>query len=351
MKLLAHSWKSGNAKVLVESLDDLWYLHTLIEVGDRVEGHSTRKLAVGGEDSGKTVRKHVYLALVVEKVEFAEFTAQLRVLGTVLEGSADIPHGSHHTLAIAERDTLTISKPRWAQFQIDRLHEACSAETPEVLICILDRDQATFALLKRSGYKVLSRISGEVERKYHAQRAAKDFYTEVGNAIIAYNQRMALANIIVASPAFWKEDFAKTVRDQSVKQKLVLATVSSSDESALREVLLRPEVQRALAKDRISKEQALVEQLLAEIARDGLATYGRAQVAAATEAGMVGTLLITDALIQESRQQGSYLQLEATMRRAEQHGGNVRIISAAHDGGQRLQGLGGMAALLRYRMG
>lgn len=349
MKLLSHNWKTSVAKVLVETLDDLWYLHTLIEPGDRVEGHSTRKIKVGDAETGTAVRKHVFVALTVERVEFAEFSTHLRLLGKVIEGSEEVPRGTHHALTVEVRDTLTIIKP-WAQYQIERLREACSQGTPEVLICILDRDQATIAALKRSGYQVLTTLTGEVQRKYDPKIAGKDFYAEVQRALVEYNSRMPLTAIIVASPAFWKEEFAKTVRDPELKKKLILATVSSSDPSALREVLTRPEVQHALAKDRISKEQELVEQLMAEIAKDGLVTYGKAKVAIAVNSGAVATLLVSEGLILRSRQEGTFAPVDRVMRMAADAGGSVRIIAIDHDGGKRLDGLGGIAATLRYRI-
>jgi protein pelota len=38
------------------------------------------------------------------------------------------------------------------------------------------------------------------------------------------------------------------------------------------------------------------------------------------------------------------------MKETDNAGGNVHIISADHEGGKKLDGLGGIAALLRYKM-
>ncbi|HLC67105.1 MAG TPA: mRNA surveillance protein pelota [Candidatus Nanoarchaeia archaeon] len=349
MRLLDHNWKQGFAKILIENLDDLWYLSVVIEPGDVLRGHTTRKVQVGGEDSGKAIRKHCVITLVAEKVEFAEAAAQLRVLGIVAEGMTDIPKGSHHTLALAPQDTITIQK-QWDMVQIARITEACTAPVAAVLICILDRDQAILALLSRSGYQLLTTLNGEVERKFDAKTAQREFYPEVLKVLQEYDIRLQLSHLIIASPAFWKENFAKVVPEGSLKKKMILATVASADESALREVLQRPELQQALAKDRIRREHALVEELLAEIAREGLVTYGRKFVAQAIDAGAVRTLLVSDALLRQSKQAGTYAVLEQLMKGTERQGGKIVLIDSRHDGGKRLEGLGGIAALLRYRI-
>jgi DNA-binding transcriptional LysR family regulator len=58
---------------------------------------------------------------------------------------------------------------------------------------------------------------------------------------------------------------------------------------------------------------------------------------------------VGEMLLQQSRREGWYAELEQVMQRTEQSGGKVMLISAAHEGGKRLEGLGGIAALLRYR--
>jgi protein pelota len=41
-------------------------------------------------------------------------------------------------------------------------------------------------------------------------------------------------------------------------------------------------------------------------------------------------------------------RLEETLRLAEAKGGKVVVVSAGHEGGRKLESLGGVAALLRY---
>ena len=105
-----------------------------------------------------------------------------------------------------------------------------------------------------------------------------------------------------------------------------------------------------LAKERASKEIELIEKMLYEISKDGLAVYGKNEVAKAIELKAVKTLLVLDIFLIESRQNGSYKEIDSLMRAVDSVGGNIVIISSEHEGGLKLKGLGGLAALLRYKL-
>src|SRR3989338_1324800 len=162
MKILGKNLRIGEVSVIPESADDLWSLSQIIEQGDIVMGKTLRKIKIGPEESQKSVRKPVYLKLKVEKPELQEHA--LRLLGTIIEGPEDIPTGSHHSFSIEEGTGITIIKDTWHSFQIGRLEEAARSAL-KTLICVFDRESAAFAVLKREGYEVLSKISGNVEKK------------------------------------------------------------------------------------------------------------------------------------------------------------------------------------------
>ena len=116
------------------------------------------------------------------------------------------------------------------------------------------------------------------------------------------------------------------------------------------EVIKRPEVKEALKRERASEEMHLVEKLLLEISKSGQAVYGMEESDNASSLGAVSELLVTDSLIQKSRNDGFYQKIENIMRKTEEINGSITLISSEHDGGKRLDGLGGIAALLRYKM-
>jgi protein pelota len=353
MQIISKDLRKGYAKVKVENKDDIWYLSTIIEEHDIVRGQTTRKVKLdGGSDERKanvSIRK-VTLSICVEKVEFHKYTGDLRVSGKIIGGQEDIPAGSYHTLNIEDGSTISIEKEAWLNYQVKRLEEACANQPIHILICVFDRDEALFALMKKYGYEVLAEIKGDVQKKAVDEKVKASFYSEIINMLKQFDQRYKLSSIIMASPGFWKDEFSKELEDKELKKKIVFATSSSANKSAINEVLKRPEVISALKQDRVVKEVNLVNEVLTEIKKDGLVSYGIKETREAATMGAVKTLVVTDNYIQASREKNSYAEIERTMRCVDSAQGEVFIISSEHEGGKSLDGLGGIGALLRYRI-
>lgn len=262
----------------------------------------------------------------------------------------DVQKGSYHTFSIEPKDVLTIIKEKWLSFQIDKVKEAASLTLPKILIVIHDREEALFAMSKRNEYEFLATIKGDVQKKAVETKMQSTFYQDVIKKLGEYNERHNPEQIIIASPAFWKEELMKELKSKELKQKITLATCSSVDKTAVNEVLKRPEIQEALKKDRIAKEVKLVDELLYEIKKEGNAAYGINETELAANAGAVKILLITDSLIKKLREEKKYARLDNIMKLAEQMKGEIHIISGEYDSGKKLDGLGGIGAILRYRI-
>lgn len=352
MKLLHSKLKKGEVTVLVQSLDDLWYLSTIVVPGDFVQGKTLRKMKhpAGEEKSKGAVKKPVFIKIEVEKVEFSKYTHLLRVSGVVRGAPEEIPLGDHHTFNVGENTQITIIKGEWLKHHLDKLKEACSEVMSSLLMCVHDREEAYFALFKKYGYEVLAHIRGDVQKKMGDAVKKEDFYQNVIRKISEYVERYKIRQVIIASPAFWKEDLMKEVKDKELKQKIVLATCSSVTKNGIEEVIKRPETREALKLERAAKEINKVEELFAEIARKNLAVYGLKETKTASSLGAVKDLLVTDSLIQKSIEGGFFHDVEDVMKKADKAKCDVWIISSEHEGGKRLDGLGGIAAILRFRL-
>lgn len=350
MKILHKNLRKGEIKVMVDELDDLWTLSQVIDQKDIVSGMTFRKIKTGGnEQDTSSARIKVFLDLNVEKVEFHESSTVLRVSGKIIEGQDDIPAGSYHTISVEEGSVITISKPRWLKYQLDRIDESTQKKGPGIIICVFDREEAYFAKLKTSGYEILLHLEGSVQKKYADQKSA-NFYEEIIKALEEYDKRYSPTNIILASPSFWKEYLMNELKNDDLKKKIVQATCSAVGESAIAEVLKRGELKKVLEQDRVSKESNLVEELFVEISKENLAAYGMKEVRGAIEAGAVAKLLVCDSLIIKLRASGKYNELEWLMKKTEENSGEIHLISSTHGQGKRLDGLGGIGAILRYKM-
>ncbi len=355
MQVIHKDLKNGEVKVKVTEIEDLWYLSHIIEQKDLVTGRTLRKIKIGKEEdrSGSIIKKPAVLSLEVNKVEFNPELGSLRVSGIIREGPEDIQKGVFHTINVEKNSIITIKKEKWFSFQLDKLKEASKETHSNILICVMDRDEAFFALLKKYGYEILSDISGEVEKKYAKENLKEGmFYAEVIKKLQDYVERFNIERLILASPAFWKEDLFKEIqrKDMGLSKKIILATCNNTGKNGIDEVLKRDEVKSVLKQERLIKETNLVERLLMEISKDNLGVYGFNETKEAAEAGAIEILLVTDDLIKKLREENKYDDLDNLMKIVESTAGEIFIISIEHDAGKKLKGLGGIGAILRYKL-
>jgi mRNA surveillance protein pelota len=236
------------------------------------------------------------------------------------------------------------------KYQLDKLEESTHTNKPKILVLVHDRETATFAKLNNRGYDILLDLSGEVAKKDQEVNIKKNFYSELLDKLADYNVRYSPSNIIVASSAFFKEDLMKQLKDEALKKKIILATCNNTGKNGINEVLKRPEVKQALKQDRASLELSMVDELLTEISKNEEASYGFKDVSAAVEAGAAAKLLVTDKLIFRSREEGSYDKLEKLMKTAESMQAEVHLINSENEAGKKLDGLGGIGSILRYKI-
>lgn len=354
MKIIFQDIKKGEVKIRITTLEDLWYLSNIIDAGDEVSGRTFRKIKLG-DDSDKNVKvikKPVSLSIIAERVEFHKYSNSLRVSGKVSEGPEDVAKGSYHTFDLELDSQIRIFKKNWLQYQIQKLNEACEDTGYKTLIVAIERDNATYALLSSSGYQILSELEGEVGKKGYADTQDKEFFSDIAKNVQDYNLRYTPDNIILASPAFWKEDLFKIIQKKypELTKKIVLATCNTTGKNAIEEILKRDEVKLVLKKDRTARESNLVEELLKEISKNANAAYGLKEVSDAAESHAIKTLLITDEYISKMREQNQYAKIDYIMKEVDHSQGEIYIVSTDHEAGKRLHGLGGIGAILRFKL-
>ncbi len=353
MKILKKDFDKGFVKLKVEDVDDLWYLSHIIDSGDYVKGETFRKIKIGESDSRnmKVIKRKIFVKINVEKIEFHKYSDILRVSGKITEGPEDISLGSYHTFNIESQSIFSLEKEEFLGFQKEKLDEACKPKTFGVLLCVFDREEAVFALMKNYGYEVLTELKGDVQKKADPESVESNrFYKDIIKAMKDYVQRYNINKIVVGSPAFWKEYLLKEIDEDELKQKIITASCNNIGKNGLDELVKRPEVVSALKDDRVVKETGFVEELLKEIKKDGPVVYGFNETKNAVDSGAVKELLISDALIMKLRQNDDYEKLDSLMKSANRLKADIHIISSENDAGKKLEGLGGIGAILRFKI-
>lgn len=331
----------GEISLVAESLDDLWHLKHLVSPGDLVFATTQRKIS-GATDKlrpEKAERRTVRLGISVEAVEFHTYSNWLRIHGVIKSG-VDI--GSYHTLNIEAGSELSIIK-RWRPDELQRIEEAVAeSNRPRVVLALVEEGEATIGVLRQFGVQTVAEIRGG-SGKGSGSSVRDDFLKEVADQIA--NSAGDDAYVVLAGPGFTKEDLRKVMeaRYPDLLKRLTMDDASSTGRSGFQEVLRRGTVDRIVEASRISRETRLMDDLMKEIATDGRAAYGIREVREAANYGAIETLMIVDQLVRRG-------DVESLIRDVAAGRGRVVIFSTEFEPGERLEALGGVAALLRFRI-
>ena len=352
MKIIEEDEKNGIVEVFPETLDDLWHLSHIVEVGDNASSKTTRRIqdTTGDKTRGdRGIKKTFYLGLDVQNIEFHLFTGKLRLTGVITRGPEDlVPLGSHHTLEVKLNTALTIKKDRWPKWAINRLNQAIEASKKlSAIIVVLEDDTATLGLMRQFGIEYYGPIKGSVSGKRiidkNRQKNITEFYEKVIDSITKFD---SIQNIVIAGPGFVKNDFHDYLKDKhsDLAKISIVEPTGAGGRNGIAEVLKKGTVEKLTSENRVAQEMAAMENLLTEIGKNSSkVAYGIKETKHAVNLGAVSQLLVLDTQVPKD-------DMGETMDMVENMKGEVLVISSQHDGGKQLESLGGVAALLRYEI-
>jgi len=339
MKILYQDTKKGVIKLRLQTMDDCWHLYNILEKGD-LAGAVTQRTKQSSSDkirSAKQEKETVFLTLVVESLEFQKFSDRLRIHGVIHEGPFD--HGSHHSFNIVVGSELTITKD-WSSYQLMRLKEAVTASRqPRAVIVSLDDDEATIGMLHHYGVEEVATVQSHRHGKmYKTPDTSKDYYAEIASKLEHLHGEI----LIIVGPGFAKDHLVSYGKQnkKDVFFQCLVAPTGQPGMTGITEALNRGIVEQIIKDSRLALETRLVEQLLGGIVTNQ-ATYGITEVEQAIHQGAVDILLVTHHMVRQN---------ESLLKMAEEKGARVHVISGLHEAGEKLDGLGGIGALLRYRI-
>jgi protein pelota len=204
----------------------------------------------------------------------------------------------------------------------------------------MDDETADFGIIRQYGMDEVATVYSNMpgKREPSQRKTAKtNYYGEVFTKIADYD-----LPTIVAGPGFTKEEFRKYAKDVHGKD-ILIESVSTTGRTGLYELVKKGLVERVYTDSKTAKDIQLVEELFSHIIK-GNAAYGLEEVRKAIEYNACETLLVVDSLLRKSR------DVESLLEKARQRGGETHIISSHHEGGEKLENLGGIAALLRFKI-
>lgn len=344
----------------------------------------------------KTTRKNVLAALekIIQHLKLFKKTPENGLVifcGNIsdVEGKVDIKLWSY------EPPVPISQKIYWCDqtFVLNPLKELVEEKEVYGLIT-LDAREATIGLLKGKRIEKLKSFESTVpsktvkggmsQKRYDRIRddALNEFLKKVGEEASKLFLQQELKGVIIGGPGPTKEMFYEKgyLHYQIQKKVLGVKDIGSTDEYGLEELVNKS--QDLLKEAMITKERELLQKFFIELKNDGNAVYGYEETRKALEAGAVEILLVSEEfnlvqvkfkcvcgygeekvlprfLVEKQKcakcgqklvEEYSKEVIDELIERASSLGAKVEYISTETSEGIQFKELGGIGAILRYKI-
>jgi protein pelota len=290
------------------------------------------------------------------------------VSGRVAEENKHVKLGSFHTLDLELHRNFTLEKAEgWDSVALDTLKEAVNQDAKAQLwAVIMQEGLANICLITEHQTVLRQRVEVNLPKKRAGstdhEKQLQKFYQNTFDSLLRQIDLADPKPLLLASPGFTADNFQQYIKTQAAsganKQlqkllpKIMVAHSASAHLHSLSEVLSSPAVTSKLNDTKFARETQLMDKFFDLIRKDDTrAWYGPKECEKAVERGAVGrgggVLLISNSLFrsQEVKTRKRWVKLVDEVK---EQGGEVRVLSSMHESGQRLEGLGGIAAILTY---
>ena len=330
---------TGEIRLLPESIDDLWHLQHLIAPGDLVFATTFRSVESATDKirPEKVEKRPVRLGIRAEKVEFSEHGVRLRITGLIEHG---VDAGAYHTINVETGYEISVIR-HWRPVDLERIERAVKSSVYGIIyILTLEEGEAELFRLRQYGPESVITLTagsgkgGETETRSGFFDAVLKIIADISGPLV------------IAGPGFIKEDFVRYAKNKNSVPagRAIIVETRRIGRGAVQDVIGTGTLEKLIGDLQLSREVKLMDDVLLRISREGAVAYGKKQVEIAIEYGAVDEILLADSLLRDQ----SVVHL---IENAEKMQAKIVVLSTAFEPGERLEALGGIAALLMYKMG
>jgi len=328
----------GEIRLFPENIDDLWHLRHLIEPHDLVFATTFRSVDTPSDKirPEKLEKRAVRLGVRVERIDFSEHGMRLRLTG-IIEHGPDT--GSFHTINVETGFEISVIK-QWRPVDLERVERAVKASVFGVIhILTIEEGEAELFRLRQYGPEsVITITSGSGKGSDTDTRAG--FFGQVLTTITDIT-----GPLIIAGPGFIKDDFIRFAKSRSSASadRAIVVETRRIGRGSVQEVIGKGALDKLIDDLQLSREVKMMEEVLLRISQDSAVAYGRKEVMEAIEFGAAEQVLVADTLLRDE-------EVTNLIEKAEAMRATIIVLSSGFEPGERLVALGGIAALLRYRL-
>ncbi|KAL4881163.1 eRF1 domain 1-domain-containing protein [Aspergillus karnatakaensis] len=380
---------AGSVTLIPEEPEDMWHAYNLIFPGDLLYATAIRRVtttAATGSTSSSRVR--MTLEIRVKSLDFDPQNSQLHVSGQIMNETQHTKIGQHHTLDLELNRQFTLEKGSgpdsegsgWDSVAVEALKDAVDEggnRRAEAVAVVMQEGIAHICFLGQFRTILKQKVEMSVPRKRvggsdHDKTMTKFYQTTLDTLLrhLDFNTSITSVTsttdpvrpILLASPGFTATAFQKHIQSvantttpalKRLLPSIVVVHSASGYLHSLTEVLQSPTVKALLSDTKHARETKLMDDFHEQLRKEtNRATYGPREVEHAVDQGAVGrgggVLIISNRLFrsQDVAERKRWVALVDRVRDVE--GGEVRVLSSEHESGRRLDGLGGIAAILTF---
>ena len=362
----------------------------------------TSESATTGATSSQRVQTN--LTIRVKNLDFDPQAGQLHVSGRIDRENRYTKLGQYHTIDLELNRNFTLEKEvgkgdgqeGWDSVARAQLDDAVSEHRgTEAVAVVMHEGAARICFVTQSQtivkQEVIEKVGskrqgegrttgGKMSAKKKAMPTKHDsevsrFFKKVLQTLMRQVERLEervqeegvnrAYPILLAGPGWTARQFLSYITEEAVRgiDKLLQALVkrnsfvvvhsSSGNLHSLQEVLASQQVKSSLKDTKYARETALMDEFFALLRKEeGRAWYGPKECEAAVAEGAVGkgggVLLISNGLFRSQDVVTRRRWVKLVDQVKDVHGGEVRVLSNDHESGKRLEGIGGIAAILTY---
>ena len=342
-------------KLRIDSEDDLWVLARFAISGRSLAMLGERRDTTTAESGGRAKaaeRKKMWIQLRIITTEYKTYSSILRVHGTIEQAPMDI--GSHHTHLVEVGDEIELhSLSGFPEYDRLLLTETMTSDKKSnVSIIVVENDEIVLFEVTRRGLREgatwTMRGGGKRGDIRTSETVAKSFQQQVAKEILAATSTKL--PMILCGPGHARERLRQVILAQDPHRTIRLVSTSMAGRPGANEIIREGLADELLSEHAISKEIQLLEEVWLRLSKNGAVAYGENELSKAMNEGAIETLLVSADTLRNPEAMIDGTPVSTWIQGISDIGAELVQCSSDHDSGEQLNNMGGVIALLRYRL-
>ncbi len=325
----------------LQTIEDLWILKSIVEIGDIIKGTSFRRSKI--DETGDSKRIPIFVSIKIEKFDYSSTIDSLRFTGRIIDSKPQdvAPIGDHHTLEISLGSKYTLLKQNLFDHEID-LIKSSKTITNKIFLIAIDDEKADVFILSDIGIKDIATIpSGKHGKRYSDSFDYSSFFEKIFELI-----KETEYQVIIAGPGHVKVMLSGFIKNKNNKIKPLEIQLSNTSRASISELFSKKEVSKFFENSIIYKEQEMLDTFKEYLGKDnGKAIYGLKKIEETINTGAIEYLLISEKLWKDNLD-----KIQALIKNAEKIKTKVHIVDNEHQTTETLKSFGGIIGILRYKL-